>query len=130
MNQRDGAVALGAIAGAEACLDEFTASFNRQDPAGMDRHLHFPHLILSGPKVTVWESPGQLPADFFEKLTAAGWTHSTYEAREPVLVTSDKVHFRVRYSRRASDGAALSTHENLWIVTRIDGRWGIAVRSY
>jgi hypothetical protein len=130
MNQREGAPHLGAIAEAEACLDGFTASFNRRDPVKMDQHLHFPHLMLSGAKVTVWQSPGRLPADFFETLMAAGWTHSTYEAREPLLVTPDKIHFRVQYSRRARDGAVLSAHENVWIVTRIDGRWGIAVRSY
>ena len=119
-----------AIDAAEACLDRFTARFNAKDAAGMDRQLHFPHVILAGARVTVWHSPGQLAADFFENLAAAGWSHSAYEAREPILVSPEKVHFRVRYSRRARGGAVLSEHENVWIVTMIDGRWGIAVRSY
>jgi len=31
---------------------------------------------------------------------------------------------------RDAAGAVLSTHVNLWIVVRIDGRWGIALRSH
>lgn len=130
MSQPDSAGEASAVRAAESCLDEFTACFNARDAQGMDRHLHFPHVMLSGPQVTVWRHAGQLAGDFFEKLAASGWARSTYEAREPILATPDKVHFLVRYSRRSADGAALSVHENVWIVTRVDGRWGIAVRSY
>ena len=119
-----------AIAAAVACLDGFTACFNAKDVAGMDRHLHFPHVILSGAQTTVWAGPGQLPADSFEKLAAAGWASSTYEERQPILVSPGKVHFRVKYARRSSSGAVLSRHEDIWIVTLVDGRWGIAMRSY
>ena len=118
------------IAGAEACLEGFTACFNARDRAGMDAHLHFPHVMFSGTECLVWERPGQLPEDFFEKLTASGWAKTVYEEKQPVLASRDKVHFRVRYTRRAMDGRVLSEHENIWFVTRIGGRWGIALRSY
>jgi len=118
------------IAGAEACLEGFTARFNARDRAGMDAHLHFPHVMFSGAECLVWEGPGQLSEDFFEKLTASGWAKTIYEEKQPVLAGRDKVHFRVRYTRRAMDGRMLSEHENIWFVTRIGGRWGIALRSY
>jgi hypothetical protein len=118
------------IAGAEACLEGFTACFNSRDRAGMDGHLHFPHTMFSGAEQVVWEKPGQLSEGFFDELKKTGWANTVYEEKQPVLVSPDKVHFRVRYTRRAVDGSVLSVHENIWFVTRICGRWGIVLRSY
>lgn len=115
---------------AGACLDRFTAAFNRCDTLGMDAELHFPHLMLSGARQLVWEQPGQHPDGFFDGLKAAGWASTQYERKEPVLVSADKVHFVVVYTRRDKNSKILSTHTNLWIATCIDGEWGIAVRSY
>ena len=118
------------ISAAEACLDGFTACFNAGDAAGMDAHLHFPHVMFSGAEQLVWEQPGQLPVDFFDELRKTGWAKTVYEEKQPIYVSPDKVHFRVRYTRRALDGHVLTEHENIWFVTRIAGRWGIALRSY
>jgi hypothetical protein len=119
-----------AIGPASACLDRFTAHFNACDPAGMDAELHFPHVLLSGAELVVWDGPGGHPADFFDRLRASGWRETRYEAKEPVLASEDKVHFVVTYTRCGDGGEVLSTHRNLWIVTRKSGRWGIALRSY
>ena len=118
------------VATAEACLDAFTTCFNNRDLVGMDAHLHFSHILFSGAECVVWERPGQSPADFFDNLVASGWEKTVYETKEPMLVSPDKVHFRVRYTRRAADGSILTEHDNVWFVTRIDNRWGIALRSY
>lgn len=118
------------IAQARACLERFTERFNAADTDGMDAELHFPHVMLSGAQQLVWPAPGQHPADFFEQLRASGWQHTRYEAQEAVLVSQDKVHFVVTYSRRNAAGEVLTLHRNLWIVTRVALRWGIALRSY
>lgn len=117
-------------AAASACLDRFTAAFNAGDLAGMDAELHFPHTLLSGAQRLVWDSPGQHPPDFFTQLRATGWASTRYESKEAVLASADKVHFVLTYTRRHASGEVLSTHHNLWIATRLDGRWGIALRSY
>ncbi len=118
------------VAAAEACLDSFTACFNNRDLVGMDARLHFPHVLFSGAEYVMWERSGQLPDDFFDKLSESGWEKTVYEAKEPILVSPDKVHFRVRYTRRAADGRILTEHDNVWFVTKIKNRWGIALRSY
>lgn len=118
------------IAGAAACLEVFTACFNAKDATGMDAHLHFPHVMFSGAEQLIWTEPGQLPKDFFDKLLETGWAETVYEEIQPVLVSPNKVHFRVRYSRQGLDGRVLTQHENIWFVTRVAGRWGIALRSY
>ena len=115
---------------ASACPDRFTASFNACDVVGMDSVLHFPYVMLSGAQQLVWTTAGQHPADFFDKLKANGWHCTRYESKEPALVSGDKVHFMVTYTRRAADGSVLSLHKNLWILTRVAGQWGIALRSY
>lgn len=118
------------IQAASECLDRFTAFFNACDTNGMDAELHFPHVMLSGSERLNWPQAGQHPSDFFEKLRETGWHHTRYEVKEPVLVSRDKVHFVVTYSRRNTGGDVLSMHKNLWIVTRVTGKWGISLRSY
>ncbi len=118
------------IAGATRCIDAFTERFNAQDLAGMDALLHFPHVMYSAEELLVWECPGQLPNDFFEKLIATGWAKSVYESKTPVLVSPNKVHFLIRYTRRRTDETVITSHENLWIVIKASGKWHIALRSY
>ncbi|WGR94382.1 hypothetical protein MTX26_33795 [Bradyrhizobium sp. ISRA443] len=119
------------IAEAIRCIDDFTDRFNARDLAGLDALLHFPHIILSGERVVIWEQAGQLPASFFDDLArTTGWAKSTYQRKDPVLVSSRKVHLLVEYTRDRADGSIASHHRNLWIVTSEGGRWGIKQRSY
>lgn len=113
-----------------ACIEAFTVHFNARDLRGMDSQLHFPHVILDGARTIIWAKPGQLTEAYFDKLAATGWDHSVYHEVRVVLASEDKVHLLVDYSRNAADGATLSRHANLWIVTREAGRWGIKARSY
>ena len=113
------------------CMSAFSERFNARDLAGMDAQLHFPHVILSGEKLVIWERPGQLPATFFDDLTATtGWDRSLYQRQQPVLVGPNKVHLLVEYTRNRRDGSVIGRHQNLWIVTHQDRRWGIKLRSY
>ena len=118
-------------ADAIACVEAFSACFNARDLAGMDARLHFPHIILSGEKLMIWEKPGQLPSSFFPDLMAStGWDHSVYQKQQAILVSPHKVHLLVDYSRNRGDGSIITRHRNLWIVTEENGRWGIKQRSY
>jgi hypothetical protein len=97
----------------------------------MDATLHFPHVILVGERLVVWDKPGQLPSTFFDDLSrSSGWHHSSYQAKCPVLVSPRKVHLVVEYTRNRSDGSVVSSDRNLWIVTFDQGRCGIKQRSY
>ena len=115
---------------AGACVDAFIDAFNARDAARMDALLHFPHVLFAADELHVWERPNQLPPDFFDKLSADGWMRTEPKRKTALAASTRKVHFLVRYVRRRADGSVLTEHENLWIVTRVDGRWGIALRSY
>jgi hypothetical protein len=118
------------VAAATTCIRAFTECFNAHDPQGMDALLHFPHVILDGPRLFVWKQPNQLAPTYFQELVAAGWARSVYHDVEVVLASPAKVHLLVDYSRDRADGSQISRHANLWIVTFQDGRWGIKLRSY
>jgi hypothetical protein len=115
---------------ADDALERFTRAFNAGDISGMDAELHFPHVMYSGSELLVWQSPGRHPDNFFENLKGTGWSETKYEDKKPALVSKDKVHFVVVYTRRDGHGRVLSTHTNLWVVTKVAGKWGIAIRSY
>jgi hypothetical protein len=123
--------ALTKIAEAVHCVEAFTERFNARDLSGMDSCLHFPHVILSGEQLVIWNEPGNLPESFFDDLERkTGWAESRYQRKEAVLVSPRKVHLLVEYTRNRADGSVASSHCNLWIVTFDRGRWGIKQRSY
>lgn len=50
--------------------------------------------------------------------------------REVILACENKVHLKYGYSRVAVDGTIMSRHDNVWILTYIDKKQGIQLRSY
>jgi hypothetical protein len=115
---------------ADHVLARFTRAFNDCDIEGMDAELQFPHVMYSGSELLIWQSPGKHPENFFESLKKTGWRNTKYEDIKPVLISINKVHFVITYTRRDVLDRVLSTHTNLWVVTKVAGEWGIAVRSY
>ncbi len=118
------------INGAIQCLDKFSDSFEKEDVKGMDSCCHFPHYLLSGNEVICWEEEGQLTIDFFIKLKESGFKRTVVTKREPILVTENKVHFLYSYYRENVLGNVISQHDNVWILTYKDNKWGIQLRSY
>ncbi len=119
------------VARAIQCVDEFTQFFNARDLKGMDSRLHFPHIILMDETLIVWEEPGQLTQCYFDDLVKeTGWFRSNYLSKTPVLASRNKVCLSVEYTRECKDGAIISRHSNLWIVTFEGAAWGVKIRSY
>jgi hypothetical protein len=111
-------------------LDDFMGALNRYDAAGMDRCMHFPHPRIAVGKVVVYDKPGNNPMDLFDRLKKDdGWSHSRWEKREIVQFSDSKAHFAVSYTRYRADGSVIGTYDSLYILTRVDGRWGIQARS-
>lgn len=119
-----------AVRQALACIDAFTERFNARDTEGMDAWLHFPHMILAGETLVVWDGPGRHGETFFRDLAATGWHRTRYRKQEVVLATPTRVHLLIEYSRDDATGVPLSVHRNLWIVTFDAGRWGLKQRSH
>lgn len=119
-----------AIREARECVLRFTSAFNRSDVDAMDRELHFPHLLVGRGTPVVWSNPGQHLPNFFVELRRTGWARTESLQVDALLARPEKVHFLVVYERRDAAGQVLSAHENIWVVTFMQGRWGILLRSY
>ncbi len=120
-----------ADAGARQVLDDFLDAFNARDEAAWADSLHFPHVRLASQTVTVYQDRDEfidaMDMDAFARNL--GWSRSTWDAVQVVQTGDDKVHFAVEFSRYNTTGEVFQTFDSLYIVERIDGRWGVRARS-
>lgn len=120
-----------AVAGAMTALDDFMRTFNDRDMEAWAATLNYPHVRFASGTVTVWQSAEEFAQQpTFERLTATGWDHSVWLSREPVLISSGKVHINTVFQRYNSSNEPIGTYESLYIVTRdAQGKWGTQARS-
>ena len=120
-----------ADAGARQVLDDFLDAFNARDEAAWADSLHFPHVRLASQTVIVYQDRDEfidaMDMDAFARNL--GWSRSTWDAVQVVQTGDDKVHFAVEFSRYNTAGEVFQTFDSLYIVERIDGRWGVRARS-
>jgi hypothetical protein len=121
------------IPAAREVMEGFMAAWNARDGQAMaDLWCHFPHVRFHSRQVTVWQRPEDFALAHHQaqqRLGAEGWTHSEWDYVEPVDAGSDKVHFRVQATRYREDGTVVERFRALYIVTLLEGRWGIQGRS-
>ena len=120
-----------AIAEARAVMDGFMVAFNAQDAEALRTiWFHFPHVRLHSGQVTVMATPADFRSAVWGRTgQAEGWARTAWDYVEPVDSGPDKVHFRVQFTRYRADGSAIGSYRSLYIVTKLDGRWGIQARS-
>lgn len=120
-----------AIAEARAVMDGFMVAFNAQDAEALrTTWFHFPHVRLHSGQVTVMATPADFRSAVWGRTgQAQGWARTAWDYVEPVDSGPDKVHFRVQFTRYRADGSAIGSYRSLYIVTKLDGRWGIQARS-
>lgn len=116
------------IAAAQAVLDAFMAAFNARDGKGIDATFNFPHVRFASNTVTVLQ-PGSMTADRFTTGALAEWDHSEWARRDVIHAGPDKVHIDTRFNRFRKDGSLISGFDSVYIVTRVNGHWGIQGRS-
>ena len=112
-------------------LDAFMAAFNARDVEAWIATLNFPHVRFASGKVAVYENAAAFRDDFefasFAQQT--GWSRSEWTERRLVQAGPDKVHFAVSFTRFRADGSVLAKYESLYVITRVNGRWGVQARS-
>ncbi len=114
---------------ARAALDEYFRAWNATDNDAVAAISNFPRLTLGqNGLVVVRETPEEIATDF-EVLRQSGWDHSTLDLAEAVHVSPDKVHFRIVFTRFATDGQPYLTMPGLYVITKQDGHWGLQMQS-
>ena len=118
------------VTSARSVLDAFMTAFSARDVEGFEATFHFPHVRLASGTVTVLDSAGTRP-DLFERFQQANpeWHHSEWISREVISNSPEKVHFNTVFARYREDGSEIARYGSIYIVERIDGRWGIRARS-
>lgn len=115
---------------AERALDDFMTAFNARDTAGVNEAFNFPHVRLASGTVTVFEKRGDFTFDAFDaRAETQGWHHTEWDYRNAIQAGPEKVHFDVQFTRYRADGSAIGSYKSLWIVTKLDGHWGVQARS-
>lgn len=109
-------------------LDEHMAGLNTRDRNRINATLHFPHHRLSGPLLKTWEN-GDVYFDDFLARAGDGWERSEWDFRNVIAAGQNKVHMDVQFTRYHKNGSALGQYRSLWVLTRLDGRWGAQMRS-
>ena len=118
-----------AVEAAMAVLDRFMAALNARDQQALAATLHFPHHRLAGGRWTVWQRPEDYTIEGFLARAGEGWARSAWDDRRVVAAGPAKVHLDVRFTRYRADGSPIGSFRSLWIVSCLDGVWGVQGRS-
>ena len=86
-------------------LDDFMSSFSGSDPV-VTAHIRI-----------------------FDNLSDTDWHHSEWVEREIINITDTKAHVATRVRRFRDDGSEIVTFESLYILIKVEERWGIKFRS-
>jgi hypothetical protein len=112
-------------------LDEFFDALNARDPRRLAAACNFPHVRFSTSAMKIWRTGDE----FIHDGDLAGipledeWHHSSWDTRNTVQASNDKLHVAVTFTRRTSTGAKISAFDSLYIVTKQNGHWGVQIRS-
>jgi len=109
-------------------IDDFLAALNAHDVEAARKTLHYPHVQIAGNQIGILDNPESFQIDF-QSLANEGWTYSTLDSCAMRQNCDEKVHFDIQLSMHKADNSRYATFQALWIVTRIEGTWGIQCRS-
>ena len=115
-------------------LDKWMEAFNNRDIEGWSSTHNFPHVRIAGGQVSLWETKNDYinhfsEPDMFEYLESVGWHHSEWVSRDFDLISEDKVHVSVVFQRYDKENLPRSKYEALYVVTKINSKWGVQARS-
>ena len=112
-------------------MNEFLAAFNARDEAALADTLLFPHVRLASGTVAMYPDKASFleARDIDAFAEATGWRRSTWDDMTLIQESSEKVHIRVTFSRFDASDSLIATYDSLYIVEKVDGRWGVRARS-
>jgi hypothetical protein len=114
---------------ATSVAQEYVAAFNARDLERSRAVLNYPSVRLASGQVRMWERPEDYSIPWDLLAEREGWHHSTLDSVEVIQAGADKVHVAASFSRYDASGVKYVTHDALWVITLVDGHWGIQCRS-
>ena len=117
-------------AGSDA-LDRFIETFNSRDADAWAASLSYPHVRVSPFSRTSTSSPTArhyADAVTYETADAMGWHHSAWDDKHVLAVSPNKIHASAQWCRYNAAGERILPNNVSYVITKIDGRWGIQAR--
>ena len=111
-------------------VDRFITTFNSRDAGLWADSLNFPHVRPTpGMDTRVIPDPETYINGFdYQRIIDTGWDHSEWDYKQCLHVSDDKIHVAGQWSRYNKAGDKILTTPITYIVTCIDGKWGIQSR--
>lgn len=111
-------------------LDRFITTFNARDAALWADSLNFPHVRPAPGMDTrvIPDAETYVNAVDYQRIIDTGWDHSEWDYKQCLHVSDDKIHVAGQWSRYNKAGEKILTTPITYIVTCIDGEWGIQSR--
>ena len=106
--------------------------FNKRDRKISVDLMHFPHVRLWNNQFSIFNSEEEFLKGFdlqTQKLEQEGWTDTVTKDIQAVQSDESKVHLLLLQSSRNKNDIEIENFQTLWIMTKIDGKWGIRFRS-
>ena len=105
----------------------YIAAINAGDEEGVRDAFNFPHFGIGlGGRVIHYPDASTNPlANFREKTLTDGWHHSEVDKLEALATFPGKAHIGVHFRRLREDGSEIGAYYSLYIITEVDGHWGI-----
>jgi hypothetical protein len=113
-------------------LDAWMAGFNDMDLAAWKASMNYPHYRLASGNLNTWQDEDMDDA-YIERVKTplhnGGWHHSVWTRREIVHCSDIKIHVDTQFTRYRQDSSIIGAYDSLYVLTLIDGPWGVQMRS-
>lgn len=111
-------------------VDQFITTFNSRDASAWADTLHFPHVRPSpiGPIKSIPNKEAYVAGFDFARIIETGWDHSEWDYKHFLHKSPTKLHVAGQWSRYTVNGEKILSTPITYIVTFVDGRWGIQSR--
>ncbi|MDA0788929.1 MAG: hypothetical protein O2780_05670 [Proteobacteria bacterium] len=109
---------------------KFFETFNSRDSRVFGSALNFPHVRVSarGPAAILPDADAHAASMNYGRILASGWHHSVGAEPEVEQVSPHKVHISGGWTRFNETGQAILKNRVTYIITLVDGHWGIQSR--
>jgi hypothetical protein len=112
----------------QVALDRYLNALNHQDRNAYFKTYHFPIVELDAGRVRLYKDRSEIPSQVFEFLPL-GWFKTQFVSQRVVQKDRNKIHVLVRVANLDKNGKSLGEYDQLFILTKPGGSWGIQVRS-
>ena len=106
--------------------------FNKRNSKLCVEYMHFPHIRLWKNRFSIFKNKEEFLKGFDQQsknLASERWNHTVTKSIQVIQSDPEKVHLILHQSRRDKNGKEYHNFHTLWIMTKINEKWGIQFRS-